>query len=233
MLLAVARAEQAVHDARTGQRGDLQVLTVRSVATGILPPGVAVWHERFPKVVLKIKDYPHVEAMEAAFRDGEGDLAIGPRMSFSSADMTSIGFEELILIAGPDSGLPTDAPLSLADLKARHWVLFDNENGLTRVIRRICASAGFEPLATVWTRQVETALELASSGVAVTLIPDNAVRGEYRRFARSLTPPVFREICAYSRPGSRYLTDAYIDILCRTQSQLSARADLPESCSLT
>ncbi|MFI7665706.1 LysR family transcriptional regulator [Nocardia sp. NPDC049526] len=233
ILAVVERAEQAVDDARTGRRGDLEVLTVRSVANAILPSGIAVWHERFPEVVLEIKDYPHATAMEAAFRDGEGDLAIGPRTGLSGADVASIGFEELVLVAGPDSGVSTDAPLSLADLKGHQWVLFDKENGLTRVIRTLCAAAGFEPLAAVWTMQVQAALELASSGVAVTLVPDNAVQGEYRRFARSLTPPIYREICAYSRPGSRYMSDAYVDILCRAQSQLLVRADLPQSCSLT
>ncbi|WP_433623516.1 LysR family transcriptional regulator [Nocardia sp. CA-120079] len=233
ILAAVERAEHAVDDARTGQRGDLEVLTVRSVANGILPVGITVWHERFPEVVLEIKDYPHAKAMEAAFRDGEGDLAIGPRTGFSGAEVGTIGFEELVLVAGPDSGVSTDAPLSLADLKGHQWVLFDKEDGLTRVIRTLCAAAGFEPVAAVWTAQVQAALELASGGVAVTLVPDNAVRGEYRRFARSLTPPIYREICAYSRPGSRYLSDVYVDILCRAQSQLLARADLPQSCSLT
>ncbi|MGE0216493.1 LysR family transcriptional regulator [Mycolicibacterium sp.] len=232
ILAGAARAEQAVRDVRAGQRGDLEVLTVRSLATGILPPGVGLWHEKFPGVVLKINDYPHAEAMEAAFRDGVGDVAIGPRVGLTGTHTVSLGFEELVLIAGPLSGVHTDKALSLAELRDQQWVLFDSANGLTRIIRTLCAASGFEPLATVFTGQVETALELASNGVAVTLIPDNAVRGEHRRCARSLAPPVFREILAYSRPGSRSLSDVFVDIVRRAQPALLTRADLPRAHSL-
>jgi DNA-binding transcriptional LysR family regulator len=232
VLASAARAEQVVRDVRAGERGDLEVLTVRSIATAILPPGVGLWHKRFPGVVLRISDHPHAEAMEAAFRDGAGDLAIGPRIDLSVTHTVSLGYEELVLIAGPLSGLHTDKPLALEDLKTQQWVLFDSANGLTRIIRTLCASAGFQPLATVFTGQVETALELASSGMAVTLIPNNAVRGNSRQHAKSLTPPVFREICAYSRPGTRSLSDAFIDTMLSAEPVLLSRAELPSAFSL-
>lgn len=227
ILAATARAEQAVRDVRTGQWGELQVLAPRSVATGILPPSVTQWHEAYPNVVLKIRDFPHVEAMEAAFRAGEGDIAVGPRMDYARAELSTLGFEEYVLIAGPATGFLAGTPVGLTDLRNEDWVLFTPEHGLTRIIRALCDAVGYEPVAKVWTGQVEAALEIASSGAGVTLVPDNVVRGEARSFSRSLSPRIYREIFAHTRPDANLFADAYADILCRSRLPLVAREDLP------
>ncbi|MFR9805211.1 LysR substrate-binding domain-containing protein [Pseudonocardia sp. RS010] len=227
ILSSVARAEQAVHDVRTGRQGDLHVLAVRSIATGVLPRGVASWHESFPDVVLRIADFPHVEAMGSAFVDGDGDVAIGPRMSAPSTAVTSLGFEELVVVADDDHALLSRDVVGVADLSHESWILFDTAHGLTRSVIALCADHGFQPTVTVWTGHVETALGVAAGGGGVTIVPDNSVRGTYRDNVRSLHPPVYREIFAYSRPDRGPFTSAYVDTLRQTDVGLVAEAALP------
>jgi len=59
----------------------VHVLTVRSVASGVLPPSAARWHSLFPTTVLRLHDFSHRRDLEEAARSGQGDLAVGPRPS--------------------------------------------------------------------------------------------------------------------------------------------------------
>ena len=54
-----------------GRKGDVHVLTVRSVASGILPPSAARWHSTYPSTVLRLHDYSHRRNLEEAMRVGE------------------------------------------------------------------------------------------------------------------------------------------------------------------
>jgi len=229
----VARAKQSVAAVRRGEAGDVHVLAVRSLATGVLPPAVSRWHASFPKIVLRLDDFPHQEAMETAFREGVGDLAVGPRLpGLSSCSAQVLGFEELVLVASETSPLLTAERVGLPDLANEEWVLFDRTHGLTRVIQGLCTDYGFEPKVVVWTGSVATALEVAVDDVAVTVIPNNSVPGDFRSNTRSFTPPIYREIRAYRRNDDDDVAGRYQEILSTTALPLVSRDQLPDPAIL-
>ena len=224
---AVSHARDVIRDHTAGTAGSLNVLAVRSIATGVLPSAVADWNAAFPDTEVEIHDFQHQEALDQAFREGRGDLAVGLRSPMRDADTMTLGFEELLLVCREDSAFAAVEEVSVANLADTKWVLFDRTRGLTQLITGLCEEAGFRPDVAVWTGQIETAIELISDGVGVTLVPSDMLRQHPGLVARPLTPRVFREVCVYLRPNRISLIDKFIAVL------LQADLPLTTSCRLT
>src|SRR3982750_3366715 len=85
-LLPAARAAvRAVERGRRGARaalaleaGELEIATVLSMAVGLLPRYIRVWHERYPAVAVRLHEFRHRSLLEEAVEQGLADFAIGP-----------------------------------------------------------------------------------------------------------------------------------------------------------
>lgn len=225
ILAEVAAAEQAVAQVLTGGGGDVHVLTVRSVAAGILPPSAARWHTRFPDAVLRLHDYSHRRDLEAATRAGHGDLTVGPRPQDWDGPIVSLGFEELVVV-GPQVHAP-GARVDARELASAPWVLYEPEQGMSEIIDWLCASMGFVAHAVARTGQVAAGLSFAVEGLGVTLAPANAVPGGWSEHARRVGPGVFREIVAYSRQEPPALARRYRELLGEIELPLTREDDVP------
>ena len=74
----------AARDLAEGRPGSLAVGTLATVATWVLPPAVARWHEARPDVQLRIDEFVRRRYLERAVIDGVVDLGVGvPDASFS------------------------------------------------------------------------------------------------------------------------------------------------------
>lgn len=224
---AVSHARDVIRDHTAGNTGSLDVLAVRSIATGVLPSAVADWNAAFPDIVVEIHDFQYQEAMDEAFRDGRGDLAVGLRSPMRDVDATTLGYEELLLVCREDSAIAAVGEVSLADLADTKWILFDRTRGLTRLITDLCEEAGFHPQVAVWTGQIETAIELIADGVGVTLVPNDMLRQHAGLVARPLAPRVFREVCVYLRPNRISLIDKCLQVLLQADLPLTTSSRLP------
>lgn len=223
-LAAVESGRRSVADLVNGIVGELHVLTVRSVASGVLPAGMVRWHDQYPATVLRLHDYSHRRDLEAAMRAGHGDLAIGPRPRDWDGDIVTLGFESLVL-AGRG---PFDAErASVAELSEGKWVHFEPEQGMSEVLDWAARSLGFTPRVVARVGQVAAALRLAVEGVGMTIVPANAVPHGWSRHVRALEPPLYRELTAYGRGALVQLARRFVDLLSSVELPLVPQPDLP------
>jgi DNA-binding transcriptional LysR family regulator len=115
----VAAAREAVRAARAAlemRGGELEIATVGSVATGILPDAIASWRERFPDASLRLREFDHRRLAEDAVAAGEADIGIGPPPSDWSGPLRLLGWEELVVVPQPAArAAGTDAAARLAE----------------------------------------------------------------------------------------------------------------------
>ncbi|GAB3932599.1 LysR family transcriptional regulator [Kribbella albertanoniae] len=224
VLDAVTAGRKSVTDLVSGVVGELHVLTVRSVASGVLPAGVVRWYEEHPSTVLRLRDVSHRRDLEAAMRSGQGDLAIGPRPRDWDGDVVSLGYESLVVAGrGPFRSKRASVP----ELDAEKWVHFEAEQGMTEVLDWAARSLGFTPRVVARVGQVAASLRLAVEGVGMTIVPVNAVPHGWGQHVRELEPPLFRELTAYGRGALVQLANRFVDLLTSVELPLVAEADLP------
>jgi DNA-binding transcriptional LysR family regulator len=210
VIAAAEAARRAVDDLVRGGEGDLHILTIRSVASGVLPPGLVQWHDEYPATMLRLHDYSHRAELEAAMREGQGDVAIGPRPELWSGEVVLLGYESLVVAGrGPfEEGLAT-----AEELRTAKWVHFEAEQGMSEVLDWGAHSLGFVPRVVARVGQVTAALRLAVEGVGVTIVPANAVPVHWNEHVRRTDPPLFRALVAYSRGPMDPLAKRFIRML--------------------
>ncbi|MFF4117952.1 LysR family transcriptional regulator [Streptomyces sp. NPDC001714] len=223
---AVQDAQDSVREVVEGRQGDVHVLTVRSVASGILPPSAARWHSTYPSTVLRLHDYSHRRDLEEAMRSGQGDIAVGPRPDPWEGPVISLGYEEMVVTGSAE--YPPGTAADPAELAAADWVLYEQEQGMSEVVDRLAGHLGFRPRAVARTGQVSAALLFAVEGIGVTVTPENAVPLRWSGHARRIGPGCFRELVVFSRKVPSQLAERYRDMLTTVELPLTAERDLPE-----
>ncbi|WP_105967732.1 LysR family transcriptional regulator [Streptomyces geranii] len=222
---AVQDAHDSVRQVVEGRKGDVHVLTVRSVASGILPSSAARWHSLFPSTVLRLHDFSHRRDLEEAVLGGRGDIAVGPRPASWDGPVTSLGYEEMVVI-GPAEH-PSDTAVEPAELTKADWVLYEQEQGMSEVVDRMATHCGFTPRAVARTGQVSAALLFAVEGIGLAVVPENAVPLRWAGHARSIGPGFYRELVTFSRKHPSQLAARYQDMLTSLELPLTAEQDLP------
>ncbi|MBL7501990.1 LysR family transcriptional regulator [Frankia sp. CNm7] len=224
VIQATEEARRSVANVVSGGDGELHVLTVRSVASGVLPAAVVRWHDKYPATVQRLHDFSHRKDLEAAMREGRGDLAIGPRPLGWEGEVVSIGFEDLV-VAG--RGPFAHAVASVEELRDAKWVHFEPEQGMTEVLDWASVSLGFTPRVVARVGQVAAALRLAIEGVGLAIVPANAVPHGWSHHVRPSDPPLFRELVAYSRGPMVQLTARFVSLLRAVELPLVQAQGLP------
>lgn len=209
VVAAVSRAKATVRAASAGIAGELRLATVTSLAVRLIPDAAGSWSRTNPNVTLYLGEHNHTDALEDALESGASDLAIGPRPRREHGTVLSLGMEEFSFVLPQDDPLSSRERIDIADLASRSWVLFGAEHGLTQIIERVCATAGFTPRVAVRTSQVTTAARLAAAGLGPTLLPVNAIDTE-NVIVRSAVKPILRELTAYSRTGLSTLDRTFL-----------------------
>src|SRR6478752_6223090 len=95
---ALERGRQSARSALALELGELEIATVLSMAVGVLPRHIGVWHERHPHVSIPL----HEDAVE----QGVADFAIGPRpVRRWDGPHEIVGWEEFVLVVAPSDPL--------------------------------------------------------------------------------------------------------------------------------
>jgi DNA-binding transcriptional LysR family regulator len=221
---AAQEAQDSVRKVADGRTGDIHLLTVRSVASGVLPPSAARWHSLYPETLLRLHDYSHRRDLEAAVRGGQGDIAVGPRPDPWEGPVASLGFEEMVVISPDEHEHGNAEP---AELAAADWVLYEPEQGMSEVTDIMAAQLGFTPRAVARTGQVSAALQFAVEGIGLAVAPENAVPLHWSRHARRIGPGLYRELVLYSRKRPSQLAQRHWDLLTSLELPLTPERDLP------
>lgn len=213
VIAAVESARAAVADLASGGGGELHILTVRSVASAVLPPGLVRWHDQFPETMLRLHDYSHRLKLESAMREGRGDLAIGPRPEIWNGEIVPLGYESLVVVG---RGPFPKAEATSQELRTAPWIHFEAEQGMSEVLDWAAHSLGVTPRVVARVGQVAAAVRLAVEGIGLTIVPANAVPHHWREHVRTTEPPLFRELVAYSRgpmdPVAQRFTESMVNV---------------------
>ncbi|MFJ4656908.1 LysR family transcriptional regulator [Nocardia sp. NPDC088792] len=209
------RAASAAQRASGVDAGELHVGTLYSISVGVLPAALRAWRRTYPDVQVRLVEFRHTNDLIAAMDAGRADVAVGPTPPDWDGPVREIGAEQFVLAAAPEAALPgtaTSAPL--AELADHDWVHFTQPSGLAEILDSACARAGFTPRAAVRTEQAPSALNLARSGLGVTLLPGNCVPAAFDGTLRHPDPPVQRMLSVYTRVRPDPITAAFVDAIC-------------------
>jgi DNA-binding transcriptional LysR family regulator len=131
---------------------------------------------------------------------GQADLAVGPVPQGWSGPVQEIGAEEFIIAAGPQSGLAAEPfRVRMADLSDHLWVHFTQDSGLSQILDRTCAAAGFQLRGAIRTEQSASALNYALAGIGIRLVPGNVIPPHVEGIILRPDPPVLRPLAVYTR----------------------------------
>jgi len=211
---ALERGRQEARSALALELGELEIATVLSMAVGVLPRHIGVWHERHPNVSIRLHEFRHRVLLEDAVEQGVADFAIGPRpVRGWDGPLETVGWEEFVVVVARNDPLAERSHVKLQDLCDREWVLYHPDHGLAGVVDEICRGAGFRPRGTVRTSQAEGAVRLAAVGLGIALVPDNIVLAAVDCAVLRLAPRLIRDICVYARTDWSSTAAAFVDVL--------------------
>jgi DNA-binding transcriptional LysR family regulator len=213
-LRAVERGRRGARAALALEAGDLEIATVLSMAVGLLPRYIRLWHERHPDVGIRLQEFRHRSLLEDAVEQGVADFAIGPLpLRAWEGPLEHVSWEEFVVVAPPGDPLASRRRVRLEELAEREWVLYHADHGLAGILEEVCRRAGFSPRGTVRTSQAEGAARLASAGIGPALVPDNIVLPGIEGSVLRLDPPIIREVAVYARTELSRTAAAFVEVL--------------------
>src|SRR5260370_23698284 len=211
---ALERAGRGARSALALEAGELEIATVLSMAVGLLPRYIKVWHERYPDVGIRLHEFRHRSLLEDAVEQGVADFAIGPLpVRAWEGPLAQIAWEEFVIVLPPDDPLAGRGAIALEELADREWVLYHQDHGLAGILEEVCRRAGFSPRGSVRTSQAEGAARLASAGLGPALVPDNIVLPGIEGSALRLNPRAIRKVAAYARPEWSSVARGFMRVL--------------------
>jgi DNA-binding transcriptional LysR family regulator len=136
------------------EAGVLEIATLPTLVDAIMIEPIRQWQAEYSQVIIRIKEYAQQSAMTESVAMGEADLAIGVRPPRWKGPVVSLGWEQFVVVLPPDDPLAgSTAPIALAELSDRDWILYEPSNGLADYVSAACALAGFRPIEVVFRRQ--------------------------------------------------------------------------------
>ncbi|AUH67892.1 MULTISPECIES: LysR substrate-binding domain-containing protein [Gordonia] len=230
ILDAVESAGNAIESLRGASSATLRAGVWASVATGLLPTGLAILERRAPGVSVRSVELAP-EAGSDAVRDGSLDLSFVidysnyamPRIRTLERQTIAV---ERMYVAAPAGAAGPD-PIDLAGLAADAWILSDSRSHFGRAVRLACREAGFEPDVRHVVGEQSTALALVAAGQGVTLVSD--LGGMTPPPGAELTPLAGRfernlSIAYRTRDSDRSSLQAFIDAMAEAALEVGLRA---------
>src|SRR3989454_4758563 len=100
LLRAVALARQAVHDLRPASGGALQIASVLSICTYLLPDVLKRFQAAYPKVLITVRSGHSKEVLEMVLR-AEAEIGLARSLHHPEVETVSLRDDPLILVARP------------------------------------------------------------------------------------------------------------------------------------
>jgi molybdate transport repressor ModE-like protein len=216
-VLALARADL---DRLAGSlHGPVRLATVASAAATIVSTTVAGLRRSHPGIEVSVVAAEPVRSV-ALLLAGDVDVAVVDEYDSQPVALPEqlmcrdLYREELVAVA-PSGWLP-DAPVRLAGLAERDWVMPPEDAACGAAVRAACRRAGFEPRVR-WETDDMLLLERAvAAGHGVAVLPRSAIAASAQVELRPLRQPrVARTLRAVSRAGTdaRPVVRAVVDAL--------------------
>ncbi|OBI02940.1 LysR family transcriptional regulator [Mycolicibacter heraklionensis] len=183
ILGAVAAAERDLDAIATARPGVVRIASFASAAAVILPPAIAQVRHVLPGVGVELVAVDPDDGVEL-LRSGDADAAMvtevpGDRPEFPGINTLSVYDDEFFVVLPLGHRLAERAEVPLAELARENWVV-STQTGLcpdTRVFRKACQRAGFEPTVSYRAEGYGTVQGFVAAGLGVSLVPSLAASG--------------------------------------------------------
>jgi len=171
-------ADETLAGMRTSKEPE-GALTIRAPETFCvhrLPPVVNRFRSRFPRVRLQFITCA-VENLQKDLRKGITDLAFLLTDSIQATDLDAepIGFERLVLVAGPGHPLWAKPEIQTRDLEGETILLSKVDCSYRRLFEQILDQENVRSAATLEFNSVEAIKRCVMEGVGITMLPEIAV----------------------------------------------------------
>lgn len=208
VVLRLAQAENSARRLAGMETARLRIATFQSASASLLPKILAPLRERFPGLGLEFVQVPRDEALQL-LRRHEADVALvhehpeipggieqpGLIAEFLHADL-------LRLVTAPNhaAALWTE-PVDLTRLDGQALIVGRVEDDDRQVLDGLFANMGVAPVHVAEVGEYFIAAAMASSGIAITLMPVMAVPAGYSLVTKRLEQDLERRVFLATREG--------------------------------
>lgn len=202
VLADIERARSAVQFAAHDIQGDVVIGLPTSVALVATLPILSATRAQFPKVKLKVIE-SHSGFLTEWLRARRLDLSMLFEADNEAAFEYQLLLEERLAWVTTPEEAPRSKEVTLRSLASRPLVLPARENGMSRIINRVCAETGVELNVIAEIDSLPNIKKAVQAGMASTILSPGAVTEEVRAGLLSLTtifrPHISRQVaCATS-----------------------------------
>lgn len=181
-VLAEARAAEAALDDLAGlQRGELSVMASQTIGAYWLPPRLARFHARYPRIRFDIR-IGNTEAVANAIDSGTVEIGlVEGKVDRSTISSRTIAIDEMIIVAAPDHPIVTQQFVDRSLLMTSAWVLRETGSGTRHAFKTMIEGEGLtmSDLNVVMVLPGnEAVLSAVEAGIGATLTSRSAAASE-------------------------------------------------------
>ena len=163
-------------------QGALTIRIPESFGVHRLPAVIADFHARFPRVKLTFTTCAH-EGLGKDLRKGITDLAFLLAESISDSSLLEeiLGFESLVLAAGPNHPLASKGSVHTRDLRGATILFSKVDCSYKKIFERVLDEEGVKEFNRIEFHSVEVVKRCVAAGIGVAVLPEVAVAGAVER----------------------------------------------------
>ena len=165
---------RAAREGMAGEQGLLRIGFVGSATYSLMPQIVRGFHRQYPRVDLVIEESTTTELLRR-IEDHSLDIALvrHPVLSPTTALLTVLQLDHLVLAVSADSALAQRGKVAIADLAAEPFIAYSRTlvPAMHVLTMQVFQDAGVRPRIAQEAVQVQTILGLVESGLGVALVP--------------------------------------------------------------
>ena len=201
-LLDLEAGRRALHDVQDLSRGSLRLGVMPTLASSLVGPLVAAFHQAHPGIGLDIHEMPQ-ERIEALLIDDRLDLGIAfDRASSADVATEALLTETLALVVGHEHPNAHRRSMALQALDRESLVLLSGEFATRRQIDRRFRQHAVRPHVAIEANAVDAVLEIVRHTRLATLLPAAVAQGSDLR-AIALRPALLeRTVVLLQRKGA-------------------------------
>jgi DNA-binding transcriptional LysR family regulator len=198
--VAIAAATRAIQLGKMVSRaraGRIRISCAETMTTWLLVPVLRQWRSQHPDVEFDLSEFTSADMMVKRLEAGRTDISIGPRPTSTTAHISFIGVEEMVVVVPPNHRFAelTDG-VPVRELADEPFVHYDLDHGMAFWVDQFADSHGVVLDPILRTRSPRTAAQLAAAGIGATLVPVSALTCRPAGVVRRLQPHVERDIIA-------------------------------------
>lgn len=200
--------KRAINDVKNLSSGELRIAITPTFTTYLIGPLIKVFHERYPKVTLSVKEMSQ-EQMEQRLLEDEFDVGIAFE-NVHSADIESqtLLVETLALVVRKDHPLAQESVVNLQILNQQSMVLLSNEFATREQIERYCRQHQVQPKVLMEANSLSAVIEIVRNTQLATLLPSNITGERDELVAITLTPSLLQRTAVLLQRKGAYQTAA-------------------------